>query len=639
MNKIMRRLDCFLLLISISFISLIPSCANKPMSVSIYEPSWVQTRGPYGGWVPTVSVDSQGHLYAGAWAEPLIVGSSTGLYRSLDNGESWQLLGIEARIRLAPYSSVINSKGHIFIYSMDSMSAGAGVYRSLDMGNSWVRVSNSEMNKLGIVSFAVNSSDHIFAVATPVWPDDDKGGIYRSIDNGASWAKVTDFKAISLAIDSNNRLFAISSEGRVYSSSDNGDSWAMISERFTSAPISPAILVISNDHILVGTFGDGIFMSSDYGANWVQVNDSMNNAEIWALAKDEMGNIFAGDVGHIYRSTDNGKSWVKLNAGVLTSKVLSLACSNGHIYAGTATDGVIHSCDRGEHWNVVGVPLTRVASLFITPDDHVFAETDYGLFRSADNGNNWRKMEFDGSIKAIDSDGAVYANGYYNGASGLWRSTDNGDNWHLVNNVTYPQLAINSDGYLFGSSGLDGVFRSTDNGKSWLQLSSGLSDADIDYVATARDGYVFALSHSSPPPWPSGVDGIFRSDDNGENWIFIGGRSGYWLISNSFGDLFLSNGGLYRSTDLGDSWVYLSNNGLPASTLVRCLAIDLDGHLFVGTYDGVYYSADNGDNWTRINKGLTLISDDIQCIAVNSKNALFAGTGSAGVFRMDQITQ
>ena len=67
------------------------------------------------------------------------------------------------------------------------------------------------------------------------------------------------------------------------------------------------------------------------------------------------------------------------------------------------------------------------------------------------------------------------------------------------------------------------------------------------------------------------------------------------LFAGSYGD------GVFRSSDNGDNWIQV-NNGLTAPFLLSFTA-NSSGGIFAGTYfgGGVFRSADNGDSWTPVN--------------------------------------
>ncbi|RJQ59206.1 MAG: T9SS C-terminal target domain-containing protein [Stygiobacter sp.] len=92
------------------------------------------------------------------------------------------------------------------------------------------------------------------------------------------------------------------------------------------------------------------------------------------------------------------------------------------------------------------------------------------------------------------------------------RSTDNGINWTQMaqtNNNSFKNthvysLAINGGGQIFAGTVNDGIFRSTDNGNEWVQINSGLTDNYVTSLAINSAGFVFAGTNKG---------GVFRSTD------------------------------------------------------------------------------------------------------------------------------
>jgi hypothetical protein len=70
------------------------------------------------------------------------------------------------------------------------------------------------------------------------------------------------------------------------------------------------------------------------------VDNGLGCGNVWSLAIDPSGEIFAGTAGcgdGMYRSTDNVDSWNLANTGLTSTDVVALAInvSNSHIFART----------------------------------------------------------------------------------------------------------------------------------------------------------------------------------------------------------------------------------------------------------------------------------------------------------------
>ena len=89
----------------------------------------------------------------------------------------------------------------------------------------------------------------------------------------------------------------------------------------------------------------------------------------------------------------------------------------------------------------------------------------------------------------------------------------------------------------------------------------------------------------------------------------------------------LNSGGIYRSTDNGDNWVS-SDSGLPESSTVNAL-LALDNAVLAATSNGIFTTSDNGDLWKQVTGGLNGKSFTS---FVTSGSTIFAGSDSRGVF-------
>jgi photosystem II stability/assembly factor-like uncharacterized protein len=182
-------------------------------------------------------------------------------------------------------------------------------------------------------------------------------------------------------------------------------------------------------------------------------------------------------------------------------------------------------------------------------------------------------------------------------------------------------FAVKSTGEIFAATRSGGVFRSTDNGENWMTVNNGLTNTDLNALAVNSSGHIFAGTPS----------GVFRSMDNGSNWA-LGLTTGVssFAINNSNSNIFggSNGGGVFRSTNNGNSWMAV-NTGL-SNKNVQSLAINSSGHIFAGTVDGIFRSLDNGNNWMPANAGLS--NTNVQSLAINSNGHIFAGT-AGGIFR------
>ena len=579
-------------------------------------------------------------LAVGPDRQSLFAGTSEGVFRSVDNGESWTAVN-NGLTTLSISSLVVGPDGQ----SLFAGTNGGGVFRSVDNGESWI-VINNQLTTLSVSSLAVSPDDQSLFAGT------DGGGVFRSQDNGESWTAVSNGMT-TLAVSSlttgpdGQSLFAGTFGGGVFRSPDNGESWTAVNNGLTNSTLLTLAVGPEGKSLFAGTNGAGAFRSVDNGESWTAVNNGLADSNVRTFVVGPDGqSLFAGtNGGGASRSVDNGDSWTAINNGLTSSSILSLAIgSDGKSYfAGTFGGGVFRSQDDGESWTAVNNGLTdpNVRSLTMGPDgQNLFAGTDSGgVFRSQDNGESWTAVNNGLTTLSVISltvgpDGQSLFAGTFIG--GAFRSQDNGESWTAVNNgltdSIVRSLAVGPDGQsLFAGTNGGGVFLSQDNGESWTVSSNGLTDSIVRSLAVGPDGRsLFA-----------GTDGggVFRSQDDGDSWTAVNnglttlpvlslavGPDGQSLFAGTNGD------GVFRSQDNGESWTVV-NNGL-TSLAVSSLGVGPDGQsLFAGTFGGGgYRSQDNGESWTTVNSGLTTLPVLSLAVGPDGKS-LFAGTNGGGALR------
>ena len=286
-------------------------------------------------------------------------------------------------------------------------------------------------------------------------------------------------------------------------------------------------------------------------AFWEQTNGPVGQW-VQALAVNLGGDIFSGTAGGgVFRSTDNGNVWTEINNGLTNTTVRALTINlGGDIFAGTDGGGVFRSTDNGENWVEVnnGITNSRVLGMATNSSGDIFVAAIFGgMFRSTDNGENWVMInqgltDIQAITIGINSKGDIFV-GTWNGR--LFRSMNNGDTWQekifstsSFNNVF--SIAISPNGNIFLGT-FRGIFRSTDNGDNWIPISTAV--ADVKALTIGSDGIIFAGTNGR---------GAFRSPDNGDTWLDINqGLSGSFVDDftiNSSGIIFAgTNQGVFRS--------------------------------------------------------------------------------------------
>jgi hypothetical protein len=166
----------------------------------------------------------------------------------------------------------------------------------------------------------------------------------------------------------------------------------------------------------------------------------------------------------------------------------------------------------------------------------------------------------------------------------------------------YTRCFLRNGSILFAGTSSNGVYISSDEGTSWEWTS--INSAGV-YALVKTVGYIFAGTS----------DGVFRSFNNGGNWVPVNtGLTNTSILAMVVKgtDLFLGCwDGVFRSTDNGSTWTP-ANNGLPSSRIIVSMATAGNYLYAVTGSSGVFASNDNGVNWVSVNQGLPgLYSSDI----------------------------
>lgn len=176
-----------------------------------------------------------------------------------------------------------------------------------------------------------------------------------------------------------------------------------------------------------------------------------------------------------------------------------------------------------------------------------------------------------------------------------------------------------SGSFVYAGTNGGGLYRSSDNGNNWIVINKGF-EFNYPISLTASGSNVFAGT----------VQGAFYSSDNGNNWkpINNGLPDGFTRISIFGTKMFAgTQNGVFISSNSGTTWIP-SDSALKQTRITSFAAIgDL---VFAGTeYNGIYRSTDGGITWNPANSGLT--EGNVRCLAVAGSN-LFASIDSKGVY-------
>ncbi len=240
-----------------------------------------------------------------------------GLFRSFDEGLSWDLLSLNSQYQEYILSMRYNPEGELYV------GTGSGVFRSVDNGNSFERVFDGELN---VSTMNFSPEGEIYASG---WSN-----IYRSSDEGYSWDTLYFGGNIYFAdIDfgPNGEIYTVGGSydgpgtgSGFHRSFDHGETWENIG--ITDEHLDE-IEVNNLGVILVGGEQAGVYISQNRGESFT----FQYNSAVTALETDSQDHLIAGVNGYQYRdcrfSEDWGNTWISLYDTVFNPYIKQISIS------------------------------------------------------------------------------------------------------------------------------------------------------------------------------------------------------------------------------------------------------------------------------------------------------------------------
>ncbi len=530
---------------------------------------WHQTKGPTGGNVTSVCVDSNNTIFVSTQV--------AGMFRSTNKGDTWNNLnrglkrlqgkqilsdGGEYIFVMNYYSELLRLKdfeigwedvpvmiGDSITVSFSQMAAGRngyifistsghGIMRSTDHGDSWDKLGDSSFREQQFLYVTVARNGDVYGVqfknGTP------KNYVYRSQDNGETWQKLQPEipnieDPLSIAIAPDNSIILGTYWGRVFRMTSGGNSWAEVFNHPSdhdiqfilrtdhSANNAMYMTTHSNINGTLQTRTGGFYRSIDNGATWTLRDGTQHGESKFWIAESKDGDVFHSSVplGVIKsNSSDQGALWFDKNNGILSQFIDGVAVnSKGDVFSVTQ-----FSMDRsaypsqGDLWvplNFISREAFRPPFLYVAKNDLLLHGSYYGLFRSVNHGNSWEQVLFeDTAVKSnliYDVEqlagGDIFALSFN---TGLMVSKDQGLTWKKAPNLDpilrMTAIACKDDGTVLCSDEGTNFWLSKNGGINWVDISpdnNGCSqlDAHPSGAFVARFGSHVDISHDNGKTW------------------------------------------------------------------------------------------------------------------------------------------
>lgn len=637
-----------------------------------------------------------------------------GVWKTNDAGTSWHNktdgqinTGSIGAITVAPSDDYTIYVGTGSACPRGNVSSGIGMYKSVDEGETWAFIGLPKAGQIGKIEVHPTNPDLVYVAALGnIFGPNPERGVYRSKDGGKNWQKVLFVSdstgAIDLALDHNNPRIIYAAmwraerkpwtlidgghEGGIWKSIDGGDTWEKLGGGLPTGllgKIGLAVSPVNSKRVwaLVQAKKEddgGLYRSDDGGKSWSRINRNHKlrqrgwyYSHITADPQDE-NTIYASNTG-FYRSIDGGKTFSERiytphgdNHGVWINP------NNPQIMINCNDGGANVSLNGGQSWSsqktFATAELYRVTvdnqfpfrlyagqqdnTTISVPSDRSYTLTPY---------ENWFSVGgAESGDVAVDPSNTevIYAGTYSGEITYLNRKED------YIRQVTaYPHytegteqrnlkyrwqwnypIAINpfNPNEVYQTSNY--VHVSTDRGQTWKVISPdlthnidkyhGIPGGPIQHDGTGVEIYstIFSFEISTLEEgvfWAGSDDGLIHiSRDKGKTWQDItpaampkeGTVNKISLSTHAKGRAFAAvyryrdndfKPYIFRTNNYGASWELLTDgtNGIPANHFVRAIVEDpeVKGLLFAGTEYGAYVSFNDGVSWQRFQQNLPVV--------------------------------
>jgi len=473
-----------------------------------------------------VNPNNSNIMYAAMWervrrpvisANSHLNGQTSGIYKTIDGGITWENLGIENGLPDPNTSAVgrigldisLSDPSVVYALYTDGYTI-SGLYKTLDSGNIWTEIntnfpgSGSFSWYFGQLKVHPQNPERIFVLDV---------SLLRSSDSGINWDFSYGYNGpLQLHVDhhalefhpNNSDYLICGNDGGINISEDGGITWSQP----VKLPITQFYeigLDKSNPERFYGGTQDNNTIRTLTGEtnDWERI---YGGDGFYVLIDPNSANtIYAeNQFGGLSKSVDGGKSFTSAVEGIVASEPTNwstpIAMDPNYseiLYYGT--DRIYRSDNRAESWNPISPKLT-----------------DYSLGKKIGTISTVAVAPTNSNVIYVGTDDSY-----------VWVSSDYGITWTIISEelpfrwVTRIVVDPANDNIVYVTfSGLKWrdpeprVFRSDNMGSSWTNISNNLPDAPINAFAVDNyDSDILYLGNDV---------GAFASFDRGNSWNLLG---------------------------------------------------------------------------------------------------------------------
>lgn len=525
-----------------------------------------------------------------------------GVYRSKDQGKNWErVLYINQATGCSDLVMDPNNPNILFAGMWEfrrypdyftSGGEGSGLYRSVDGGDTWQELTQGlPEDEKGRIALAIAASQSTTVYATV---EAETTALYRSDDMGKSWQRKSDAGMVQmrpfyfgeLKVDPEDPERVYKPSFITVTSVDGGETFSSMFGGGFNFPVHPDhhALWINNSNpnqLLLGTDG-GVYISYNKGGNWRLVG-ALPVSQFYHVSHDDQWPY------HVYGGLQDNGSWEgpsRSPGGIKPGDWNSIGMGDGFwAFVDKQDHNTIYSEYQGGKLLRLNRQLGEVKN--IPP----VASGDEEALRF-----NWNTP----LLVSEANVGTIYYGSQY-----LHKSTDRGESWQtispdLTTDDPKRQRQDSTGGITIDNS-------TAENNATIYSIAESLLDPQLLWVGS-DDGLIHVSKNGGESwqnvgknikgvPKGTWVSRVTTSPHEvGTAFVtFDGHRTGDMKTYT------------YRTDDFGQSWQSLGAEGLGYAWVLKQDTVNPD-LLFLGTEFGLYLSLDAGESWARFKENLPKVA-------------------------------
>ncbi|WP_297334948.1 hypothetical protein [Algoriphagus sp.] len=608
-----------------------------------------------------------------------------GVYRSLDAGKTWELMGLEETRAIHRIIVHPDDPNTVFVGAIGSPwgeQEARGVYKTTDGGKSWEKILYiDEKTGVGEMIMDPNNPNKLFVNMWQhrryPWFFESGGpssGLYVTLDGGENWKKLDDknglpkgeYGRMGLAISAanSNKVYALveSKKNALYVSEDGGENFKMVNDKGEIGDRPFYYFEIHADpknENRIYTLYSRVGMSEDGGKSFTQILQYAGvhpDHHAWYINPENPKLLIDGNDGGLNISRDGGKTWYfaeKLPVGQFYHVNVDNELPY-NIYGGMQDNG--SWVGPAYVWRRDGIRNTYWQEISFGDGFDVVshpADSRYG-YTMSQGGNVSRFDKLTGHNRVIrpthpDKDvflrfnwNAAIAvdphdeNGVYYGSQFLHKSTDSGETWEIISpdlttNDSTKQRQQQTGGLTFDITGAE-------NHTTIIAIAPSPVDENVIWVGT-DDGNL-QVTQDGGRTWSNVAN---KLDDLPEaSWIAQVQASTYnpgevWVVANNYRNNDFT-AYAYHSDDYGKTFTRIADD---SKVWGYALSIKQDleepNLVFLGTEYGLYVSFDKAKSWNKWEHGYPKAVSTYDMTIQEREADLVIGTFGRSMWVLDDI--